>query len=553
MIDPVGNITTIADVLIQAHSNGIQSLLSIDTEYDPNDPKKRILSLSPPSITTELKDLVYGREPRAEKIREAYLKFIKTSLGLYSRDAVNKSDDIFALEKQLIEIRTRGQDERNLTKLIQRFTLDQLDEEFKGIDLVYVIKTISKGKNVNEIIVEDVKYLTQLLKLIRDKNIDTLTVKYKYLLDIIKSYGSILSLTFIENKSEFMHVLKGRERTGEVDCLVEILILAPNVIGRAYIDAIDLNDNEKDSIEAMIEELKYSMEKIIDEKDWLDEETKERAKEKLTRMKITVGYPSWIKDDQELTKSFEIKSEDTDTAFQLFSRLKSYLVGSKIEKLDKEVDFDREWPVSPALEIAGYVKSQNEIILTTAFLKRNFRIDFPTNYNYAVLGHVIGHEIVHAFDDLGSLYDAEGRLRNWWSDRSFKTFKVKVSNMIEQYSNITDELTKMNLKGFETQGENIADNGAIRLAFRSAFNSSNKEHHLATKDLSKEKIFFLSLATLHCTHNNKNNLEYLIENDSHSPAEYRINVPLSNFDEFAKAFQCRIGSRMNPLKKVVVW
>jgi len=173
--------------------------------------------------------------------------------------------------------------------------------------------------------------------------------------------------------------------------------------------------------------------------------------------------------------------------------------------------------------------------------------------NYGGIGMVMGHEITHGFDDQGSQYDGYGNLRSWWPKPVVDAFKERAQCFVKQYSNFT--VGRFHVNGNLTLGENIADNGGIRLAIDAyrLYTSQNGNEPALLQELSNEQLLFLSFAQGWCQLTTPEFAEELVQRDEHSPAFARVLGPLRNLDDFAKAYNCPLGSNMNPANKCLLW
>lgn len=201
--------------------------------------------------------------------------------------------------------------------------------------------------------------------------------------------------------------------------------------------------------------------------------------------------------------------------------------------------------------------------------------------NYGAIGFIIGHEITHGFDDMGRQYDSDGNLRDWWQPKTANLFLEKAQCIIEQYGNYTDEATNLKvslaywrlvywtkielmiviwsipqLNGIHTQGENIADNGATKQAY-SAYKrwvkKNGPELKLPGLSYTPEQLFWIASAQIWCAHDRTEFLKVKIRTDSHALEHFRVVGAFGNNADFAKDFQCPLGSPMNPVKKCEVW
>lgn len=175
--------------------------------------------------------------------------------------------------------------------------------------------------------------------------------------------------------------------------------------------------------------------------------------------------------------------------------------------------------------------------------------------NYGAIGTVIGHEITHGFDDEGAQYDATGNLENWWTNGTLAHFQELSQCFVDQYSAITDPRVNISLNGRNTLGENIADNGGIREAFE-AYQELNLAEDLlpGLETYTNQQLFFIAYANTWCSVTRNEKLRQNILYDPHSPAKYRVNLPLANYDAFSGVWGCSCDSNMNKGKdRCVVW
>lgn len=224
-----------------------------------------------------------------------------------------------------------------------------------------------------------------------------------------------------------------------------------------------------------------------------------------------------------------------------------------LDKLRKTYDADKTWFEGPAVVNAFYNPNGNEMVYPAAILQGVFyQYGLPRSVNMGAIGSVMGHELTHGFDDQGSQYDAKGRLREWWSNASRQKYREKSECFVKQYGSIHDKEAGMTLNGENTLGENIADNGGLRTAFRAYKNiikeeSGGKDTRLkGLEDVPGEKLFFISNALTWCSLMRPEMKQQIIQYEAHSPGEYRANIPMRNMAEFSKVFNCPAHSKMNP-------
>lgn len=322
-----------------------------------------------------------------------------------------------------------------------------------------------------------------------------------------------------------------------------------------YVDETFEGESKK-SAEEMIHDIREVFLTNLENLDWMDEETKRKAKEKALAVRENIGYPDSLRNKTALALDFKGFDVKKDQYFKNIVRANEFYNLKRYANLGKPVDKDR-WAMLPATVNAYYSATENKIVFPAGILQKPFYDHrFPKALNYAGIGVVVGHEITHGFDNSGRLFNKDGNLADWWSNKSIEAFKNKAKCLEDQYSNYT--FHSLNLNGEQTLAENIADNAGIKQAFQAYQNWKRRrgrpEPYLpGMKDFTNEQIFFLGFAQIWCLKSRPSAVERLVTFSSHSPGKFRVIGSLSNFDEFAKAYKCPKGSQMNPEKKCSVW
>ena len=250
----------------------------------------------------------------------------------------------------------------------------------------------------------------------------------------------------------------------------------------------------------------------------------------------------------------------SDGYFENTLNFNSWVLDENLKKLYKPVEKNK-WGMTPTTINAYYTPLKNQIVFPAGILQSPFfSLNRPQSLNYGAMGVVMGHELSHAFDDQGRQYDGEGNMRNWWRNDTLLAYKDRIKCIEKEYSNLTTE-SGTHINGLQTLGENIADNGGLKAAYR-AFTSLREEDRtwhggsLPGLNLTENQLFFLSFAQVWCDVSTPKSENYSVMDDAHSPPRLRVIGTLSNSKQFAKEFQCRPGSKMNPLDpalKCQVW
>jgi len=329
-------------------------------------------------------------------------------------------------------------------------------------------------------------------------------------------------------------------------------------VGKMYVSE-HFQEAAKEGMLEMVGDIRAEFKKILNEITWMDPETRRRAHNKLDAIKEYIGYPPEIMDNSKLEELYQGLEISKDTYYDNGINMSIWSTNYHWKKLRETVD-KTDWKrhANPAVVNAFYSSLENSIQFPAGILQGIFfNQDRPSYMNYGSIGWVIGHEITHGFDDQGRQYNYEGNLDNWWELETFIKFLNKTNCIIQQYGNYTvKELGNMNLNGITTQGENIADNGGIKEAYRAYdrwVQRHGNEKRLPGLDLNQKQLFWLSSANVWCSKYRPKSLERRIRTGAHSPGMFRVKGPFSNSKEFANDFNCPIGSTYNPEKKCEVW
>ncbi|KJH42925.1 peptidase family M13 [Dictyocaulus viviparus] len=315
------------------------------------------------------------------------------------------------------------------------------------------------------------------------------------------------------------------------------------------------------AVEEMISLIMEAFVDLLVSEDWLTEETKEFAKQKVHTMKQKIGYPDYLNNSKSVDHEYRMfKVYDGGyykTKFQFYEQYQRDV----LERIAQPVDRER-WVAGAALVNAFYSPNTNEIIFPAGILQPVFYSkDFPSSMNFGGIGVVIGHEITHGFDDRGKfgyrrLYDNLGNIRQWWDNVTIAKFEKKAECIEKQYSEYMLEQISMKINGRSTKGENIADNGGLKQAYK-AYKKYQQSHppppRLPGVNLTHDQLFFLNYAQIWCGTMNDKEAVRKLRTSEHSPGPIRVKGPLSNSIDFATAFNCPAGSPMNPLQKCRVW
>jgi len=272
-----------------------------------------------------------------------------------------------------------------------------------------------------------------------------------------------------------------------------------------------------------------------------------------------IGFPDYIINNTALEEKYK-DLKVSDGYFENTLNFNSWVLDENLKKLYKPVEKNK-WGMTPTTINAYYTPLKNQIVFPAGILQSPFfSLNRPQSLNYGAMGVVMGHELSHAFDDQGRQYDGQGNMRNWWRNDTLLAYKERIKCIEKEYGNLTTE-SGTHINGLQTLGENIADNGGLKAAFR-AFTSLTEQDRnwrdgsLPGMNLTENQLFFLSFAQVWCDVSTVKSENYSVMDDAHSPPRLRVIGTLSNSQHFAREYNCKPGSKMNPLDpalKCQVW
>uniref|UniRef100_A0A915EDN2 Uncharacterized protein n=1 Tax=Ditylenchus dipsaci TaxID=166011 RepID=A0A915EDN2_9BILA len=347
-------------------------------------------------------------------------------------------------------------------------------------------------------------------------------------------------------------------------CAHNTRIMVPFAAGRAFVDQIYPTKKHKKAIKQavgkMIDQVISAFQGMLGQLDWMTESTRVGAYNKLNNMVRNIAYPDFIVDDDKLDAYYAgLNLSSSQNSDEMFHELMRFYTMKSLTKLGERKGTDRtDWGMGPAVVNAWFQPQLGSITFPAAILTPPFfSIDLPSAANYA-FGAIVGHELTHGFDDQGVQFDGVGKMHNWMDSPSTSAFNNMAQCVVDQYTGFCPNGGPFCLDGVNTQGENIADNGGIRAAFRAYQNSlglNGQDKALPGQLMSQfsgNQLFFLSFAQTWCSASGGEGNLMSILLDPHSPSKYRVLGTLQNYPAFKNAFNCPAKSLYSQ-KKCDVW
>lgn len=464
-----------------------------------------------------------------ENIRNNYKTLVNNMFGLAGYDAEAskaKMEAVLKIETMIAEGSLTATELRDPYANYNKMSLDSAKTRFAGFDWDAYLKGI--GVTINEINVSQPRHMDACIKVFNESSLDELKAYIEW--KLLDSSASYLSDDFYNESFNFYgKVLSGKQEPSPrwKRSVKVVNSTLSEAVGQMYVEKY-FPPQAKQRMVELVKNLQTSLGERIDVQEWMSDETKQKAHEKLDAFYVKVGYPDKWRDYTTL----EIKD---DSYWANIKRSNIFEYEYMYSKVGKPVD-KTEWHMSPQTVNAYYNPTTNEICFPAAILQYPFfDMNADDAFNYGAIGVVIGHEMTHGFDDQGSLYDKDGNLNNWWTKEDSERFKEK-TKVMEDYFNKIEVLPGLMANGKLTLGENIADHGGLKISFQ-AYKNATKNAPLETIDgLTPDQRFFIAYATLWAGNVRDEYIRMATKSDPHSLGRWRVNGALPHVDAWYEAF-----------------
>ncbi len=484
-------------------------------------------------------------------IREAYKNYIKTITGLVGYDSVAQQrsvDNVMRIETALAKAAMSREELRDPAASYNPMTLTQIAKDYPNVDLrryfakqgIDSIETVIIGQPNSLAVVNEI-----LGKETEEALHDYFTVGY------LSSAANYLSDDFINANFELRKVISGVQ---QLQPRWKRALAVPNsmlgeAVGQLYV-AKYFPQSSKDKMLKLVENLKTALGQHIDALTWMSDSTKAQAREKLATFTVKIGFPDKWRDYSTLTINPE------KSYWENVQAASKHNIDFNLSDYGKPVDKNR-WYMPPQTVNAYYSPLSNEICFPAGILQAPF---FDPNaddaLNYGAIGVVIGHEMTHGFDDQGRQFDKDGNLKNWWAESDAVAFNQLADRLVAQFDSvIVHEESNTHANGRFTLGENIADQGGLRVAMTAYKNSQRETPAEIIDGFTPEQRFYLAYANVWAGNIRDEEILSRTKTDPHSLGRWRVNATLRNIEEFFQAFDIKDGDPMfRPAEeRVIIW
>ncbi|MFJ4220503.1 M13 family metallopeptidase [Curtobacterium luteum] len=548
-IDTVDSVADVLRTVGRFERLGLPGFLQLFVDNDPGDPESYVVFLEQSGLG--LPDESYYREDRFADIRTKYREFVAAMFPLAGfDDAGARTDDVIGLETALAAQHWDNVTTRDSQKTYNKLPWSEVAALAEGVDLRTWWEAIDAPAGAFEtVVVREPSFITGLAALLVAEPIEAWRNWLRW--QVVRGSAAYLTSAFSATNFSFYGTAltgapKQRERWKRGVSLVEGAM--GEAVGRIYVQE-HFDETSKATMDELVANLVEAYRQSITGLDWMTDETRARALDKLDKFTPKIGYPVRWRDYSALQVS-------ADDLIGNVRAVASFQVDRELGKIGKPIDRD-EWFMTPQTINAYYNPGFNEIVFPAAILQFPF-FDAQRDpaANYGAIGAVIGHEIGHGFDDQGSQYDGDGRLENWWTEADRAAFEERTKALIAQYDALVPtEVPDGHVNGALTIGENIGDLGGLSIAWKAYLLSLDGQEPPVVDGLSGAERFFLSWAQAWRMAIRPEEAARLLSIDPHSPNEFRCNQVVRNIDGFYDTFGVTEGDAMylDPAERVAIW
>ena len=532
-IDGLGNHDEVAAFFGSSNELGLDAPFQLFIDQDVKNPERYVVITRQSGLGLPDRDYYFDESERGMQLRDGYQKFVEQIMGLSGYDdAAGAAERIVTLETQLAEHHWDKVENRDPVKRYNKVEDAELGELLSNLNLDEYFAGIGSGRQ-DYVIVSQPSYMKAMNKLFPSVPLDTWKEFLRY--QALNSYANFLAQDFVDINFEFFgKTLRGQQepRARWKRAIRSVNGNLGELLGQLYVEA-HFPPAAKTRMVKMVNYLILAYEESIQSLDWMSDETKAEALEKLSKFTPKIGYPDEWRDYSEL----QISGDDLVGNIQ---RARVFAHYREIDKLGKPLDRN-EWFMSPQTVNAYYNPPMNQIVFPAAILQPPFfMLDAEDARNYGAIGLVIGHEIGHGFDDSGSQYDGDGNLRNWWTEEDRARFEERTDRLVAQYDSF-EALPDLFVNGRLTLGENIGDLGGAAIALRAYEMSLEGKESPIIDGLTGDERFFLGMAQVWRSKYRDEAIELRVKSDPHSPSYYRVNGVVPNVDAFYETFDVKEG------------
>ena len=494
----------------------------------------------------------YLDKENADK-REGYTKWLTKAFTLLGwNDAADKAQAVLQMETRMAEAFRSNVELRDVTANYNPMTREEFTKRYSSFDWTAYFAEMGIG-SFDKIAVGQPEVLDRVFSLFQKEEVET--VKAYLVASVMSSAAGYSGDELYAAYFDFF----GRQMSGQEEMRPrwKRAMAVPNrilgeAVGELYVKKY-FPESDKQRMQQIVKNLQVALGQHIDNLEWMSAETKAKAHEKLNTFTVKIGYPDKWKDYSSLTINPKL------SYWENIKRANIWYTEDNIADLGKEVDRE-EWHMTPQTVNAYYNPTTNEICFPAAILQPPFYNSAADDaVNYGAIGVVIGHEMTHGFDDQGRQFDKDGNMSNWWTEADAAAFKERTDVLVDQFNKVLVMPAKgdqpaLYANGEFSLGENIADQGGLRVSYTAMHNSFGGNEPEAIDGFTADQRFYLSYATIWAQTMRDEEVIRRTKTDEHSLGKNRVNVTLRNIETFHKAFGITDGAMFLPEEeRIIIW
>ena len=553
-IEAIKDKKELSGMVAKMRRDGVGTFFGVYVGADAKNSTMNIIDIYQSGTNMGDRDYYLDNDDNTKRIQAAYREYIQKLFllaGFDSTRAKKAEEAVMKIETGLAKVQFTREQTRDPQANYNKMSFAEFKKLSNAFDWDVIFDEMGfaseKGK---DLVVDQVPFIKGMDKVVKSASIDEL--KDYMIFNLLDASTGSLSDEFSTASFDFY----GKTMAGQQEqqplwkrAISTINGTMGEALGEMYVQKY-FPPQSKERMLKLVSNLQTALGEHIDSLKWMGDSTKAKAHEKLASFHVKIGYPDKWKDYSKLV---------VDTTLSFYDNMKAvsefYYQKMLNEKLGKPVDKD-EWLMNPQTVNAYYNPTTNEICFPAAILQPPFF--YPEGddaINYGGIGVVIGHEMTHGFDDQGRQFDKEGNLNDWWTADDAEQFTQRADKLADHYSSKI-VLDTVHANGRYTLGENIADQGGLRVAY-TAFKKAEAENPYTEKldGFTPDQRFYLAYARLWAGNIRDEEILRLTKIDPHSLGNLRSNAALQNIDTFYDAFGIKEGDKMYlaPEERIVIW
>ena len=546
-IENLNSKADLAKELVRLHRQAVGAVFTFTSDQDFKDATQTIAEADQGGMALPDRDYYVKDDAKSVKLRKQYVDHVQKMfelLGDAPAKATAEAKSVMDIETGLAKGALDRVSRRDPNKVYHK--LEAKDLAALSPDFNWNVYLTGIGAPATQVVnVTEPEFFKQMDSVVKTASLDDWKTYLRW--HVVHGNAALLPTKFVnENFNFFSKTLVG---TKELSPRWKRCVRYTNgdlgeAVGQKYVE-LTFGAEGKDRTLKMVQALEKALGEDIQSLSWMSPETKKQAVVKLQAISNRIGYPDKWRD----YSSLKIARGD---ALGNSLRANEFEFQRQLNKIGKPVD-KNDWPYPPSTVNASYNPQLNNITFPAGILQPPFYDNQADDaMNFGGIGAVIGHELTHGFDDQGSQFDAQGNLRNWWTEQDKKEFDQRTKCVSDEYSNFT-AIDDLKVNGPLTLGENVADNGGMRIAYMAILSTLAGKQPAAIDGLTPQQRFFLGWANGWCQNRTDALSRMLVTVDPHSPGRWRVNGVVSNMPEFQEAYHCKPNAAMVRQNACRVW